>query len=215
MAFRNVAEARRRAFGGFATFAAAVALLGAAPTSALGSSEASLSSSKTILALSLVRATDAKEALAVSGVSVGSDPTQFSAVATLSRIPCPGPYRYDVQSENQRTGAQSAYSAVVTLASLSNRTPPCGEVPPSRPGELRLSISGDGEPIDFRHARWSGSGGFFGDLTTMSQPECDKRYILSIGVDLRGWHRIVRYRLKVVTWKAEAQGLPLEGYPHC
>ncbi len=216
MVVRNVAAARRRGFGGFAAFVAAFLLLAVAPTAALASSEASLSSSKTILALSLASAGDAKEVLAVRGASIGSDSSRYSVAATLPELPCSGTYRYEVQSENQQTGAQSAYSALVVLAPLpAGQTSPCGAALPARRGTLHISILDDGEPIDVIHANSSGSAEFFGDFTTTAQPECDKRYTLSAGAEFRGWNRSVRYRLKVVRWKAEAQGLPLENHPDC
>lgn len=216
MDVRNIAAARRRGFGGFTAFAAAFALLAAGPTSALASSEASLSSSKTILALSLARAVDGEGVLAVRGASVGSDSSRYSVAAALAELPCPGAYRYDLQSENQQTGAQSAYSALVVLTPLpAGQASLCGAPLPARRGTLRISISDEGEPIDVIHANSSGSAEFFGGFTTTAQPECEKRYLLSAAAELRGWTRSVRYRLKVVRWKAEAQGLPLENHPYC
>jgi len=217
VAVRNVARARRRGFGGLAFFAATLTLLAAGPAAAAqASSEAALSSSKTVLGLSLTRASSAKEALEIRGASVGADPTQYSAVTTLSRIPCPGAYQYDVQTENQQTGSLGSYAARITLAPLSSsQGASCGDAPPPRPGTLRISIAGDDDPIDFRHARGSASGGFFGDLTATTQPVCDERYTLSVDVDLRGWDRSVRYRFKVVSWESEAQGLPLESPGDC
>ena len=192
-----------------------LALLLAGPE-ALASPEPELSSTKTIFALSLVQAADAKEALEIRGASIGTDPTRFSAVATLPQVPCPGLYKDEAQTENQRTGALSAYSAVVTLTPLPpDRSLPCGDVPPPRPGTLGVSVSNEREPIDLVQANRSGSRGFFGELTTTSQPECDERYTLSIDVDLRGWSRSIRYRLKVLSWRSEAHGLPLENHPSC
>lgn len=215
VAVRNIAAARRRGFGGFTALAAALALLAAGPA-ATAASEASLSSSKTILALSLARAADAKEVLAVRGASVGSDSSRYSVAAALSELPCPGTYRYGVESENQQTGAQSSYSALVVLAPLSaGQASPCGAALPARRGALHISLSDEGEPIDVIHANSSGSAEFFGDLTTTAQPECEKRYVFSAGAELRGWNHSVRYRLRVVRWKAEAQGLPLESHPDC
>lgn len=198
-----------------AAFVAATTLLVAGPV-ALASPETELSSSKTIVALSLTRAGKAKEAVAIRGASIGTDPTRFSAVATFSQIPCPGQYRYEAQTENQKNGALSAYSAIVSLAPLSpDRDPPCGDAPPPRPGAAEISISSEGEPIDSIDGRGSGSGGFFGELTTTSQPECDRRYTVTFDLDLRGWARSIRYRLKVDRWRAEALGQTLENHPSC
>jgi hypothetical protein len=212
---RNIAAVRRRGFGGFTVFAAAL-VLAAGPATAQDASEASLSSSKTVLVLSLVRAADAREVLAVRGASIGSDSSRYSVAATLSELPCSGSYRYEIQSENQQTGAQSAYSALVVLTPLPDgQASPCGTPLPARRGTLHISLSDEGEPIDVVHAHSSGSGEFFGGFTTTAQPECEKRYTLSAGAEFRGWSRSVRYRLKVVGWKAEAQGLPLESHPDC
>jgi hypothetical protein len=206
VAVRNIAQAGTRSFGGLAILAAilGLALLSAAPAVALAPSE-------TAIGLSLQRVATGKEALAIRGASVESETAQFSAVATLSQIPCPGAYRYELQSENQETGALSSYSALLTLAPFAVDQPtPCGAVPQARRGALRISTTGDEETIDFRGQRGSSSGNFFGSLTIGTQPVCDQAYTLSANVDLRGWDRGVRYRLRVASWRSEAQGRELE-----
>lgn len=202
---RNVAEAKRRGFGGFAVLAVALGtLLSAAPAAALAPSE-------TAIGLSLRRVASGKEALVIRGASIESETAQFSAVATLSQVPCAGSYRYELQSENQETGALSSYSALVTLAPFAADQPaPCGGVPQARRGALRISTTGEEEAIDFSGQRGSSSGNFFGSLTLGTQPVCDQPYTLSANVDLRGWDRGVRYRLRVASWKSEAQGRELE-----
>lgn len=217
VAVRNVAKARRRGFGGFLVFAAALTLFAAGPGAARGSSEATLASSETVIGLSLERVSTGKEALAIRGASVASDMSQFSAVATLARVPCPGSYRYRLQSENQQTGALGSYTALVVLAPLSpGEAPPCGGVPPPRPGTLNVSIPGNEEGMNFEEGTRSGSGGFFGEFTLWTQPEeCGRRYAFAVDVDLRGWDRSVRYQLKVKSFESRAQGQLLAGEPAC
>jgi len=164
-----------------------------------------------VIGLSLARVSTGKEALSIRGASDGSRTAQFSAVATLSRIPCPGSYRYSLHSENQDTGALSSYTATVALAPIgSDLAMPCGGRPPPRPGGLRISISGDEETIDFRQGRRRGSGSFFGVFTMGMQPECKQRFTISVSVDLRGWDRSAHYRFQVADWESEAQGRKLE-----
>lgn len=201
---RSLAKARRWGFGGFAIAVVALAQLAVASAAALAASE-------TVMGLRLERASTGAEALEIRGASVESEPARFAAVGNLSQIPCPGSYRYSLQSENQQTGALSSYTALVSLAPLPADGPPsCGAVPPPRPGTLRISLSGREETIDFGKAARLGSEGFFGTLTMGAQPECGQRYGLSVDVDVRGWDRSVRYRLEVARWTSEAQGLPLE-----
>lgn len=206
VAFRNVAAVRRRGFGGSAFLAASVALLAVAPAPAVAPSQ-------TVLGLSLVRAATGREVLEIRGASIASSATQFSGVATVPRVPCPGSYRYELQSENQETGALSSYSALFTLAPMgSDQVPLCGDLLPSPPGTLRISISGLEETIDFRRGWRNGSGSFFGTFAIGAQPVCDQTYTVSLSADLRGWDRDVRYRLEVADWKAEAQGRELESH---
>jgi hypothetical protein len=203
---RNVARARRRGFGRFAIFAGTLTLFAAAPAAALASSE-------TVIGLSLARVSTGKEALAIRGASDGSETAHFSAVATLSRIPCPGVYRYSLHSEKQDTGALSSYTATVALRPIgSDLATPCGGIPPPRSGALHISMSGDEETINFGEGRGSGSGGFFGVFTMGMQPECKQRFTISVSVDLRGWDRSVRYLVEVANWKSEAQGRRLESH---
>jgi hypothetical protein len=206
-----------RGFGGFLVFAAALTLLAAGPGAARASSEAILASSETVIGLSLERVSTGKESLAIRGASTASDMSQFDAVATLARVPCPGPYRYQLQSENQQTGALSSYTARVYLAPFpSDQAPPCGAVPPPRPGTLHVSIPGNEEGMDFEQGTRSGSGGFFGVFTLWSLPEeCGRRYAFAVDVDLRGWDRSVRYQLKVMSFESRAQGQLLAGEPEC
>lgn len=204
MIFRNVAKTRTRGFGGFAIFVGALTLLVGAPAAASASSE-------TVIGLSLAQVSSGKEALAIRGASRRTDPTEYSAVATLTRIPCPGSYRYMLHSENQITGALSSYSARVALAPMgSDRSVPCGGVPPPRPGALRILISGDEEAIGFGPGRGTGAGGFFGVFNWTMQPECEQTFTISVSVDLRGWDRSVRYRFQVADWESKAQGRDLE-----
>jgi hypothetical protein len=203
---RNGAETWRRSFGGFVVFGATLALTLFNPGPALA-----LAPSETVIGLSLEQASTGKEALAIRGASVESETARFSAVATLSRLPCAGSYRYELDSENQDTGALSSYTALVTLAPFASvHAVPCGGVPPAEPGALRISVAGDEEAIDFRQGRRSGSGSFFGAFTMGTQPICHQTYRISVSVDLRSWHRSVRYRLKVARWESEAQGRQLE-----
>jgi hypothetical protein len=208
LAIRVIANPQKRGFGGLATLVAASALLALGPGGAAASTE-------TVVGLSLARVSTDKEALAIRGASEGSQTARYSAVAALTRIPCPGTYRYSLHSENQDTGALSSYTATVDLVPLEpDPATSCGDIPPPRPGALRVSISGDEETIDFEQGRRRGSGGFFGVFTLGMQPECQQRFTIFVGADLRGWHRSVRYHFRVNEWEAKAQGRKLEGH-HC
>lgn len=204
MAAWNFAELRKRGSVGFAAalIALGLALLGAEPAAALAPSE-------TVMGLSLQRVAGGRDALAIRGASDQS--TQFSAAGSLSRIPCRGSYRYELQSENQHTGALNSYTALVTLVPFApDQSTPCGGVPPPRTGTFHVSVSGDEETIDFTGSRRNGSESFFGAFAIGTQPECHQRYTISVSVDLRGWDRSIRYRFNVANWESEAQGRPLE-----
>lgn len=194
----------------------ALTLFVAVPATTLASAEVEQSSPKAIFALSVAHATNGKEAMTIRGASIGTEPSHFSAVATLSRVPCPGLYQYEAETENEERGALSAYRAMVSLTPFSpDRSPPCGAAPPPQPGVLSISVSTKGEPIDFVNASRSGSGGFFGDFTTTEEPVCGQTYSLSVGVDLRSWSRSIRYRLKVISFRSEAMGQTVEDHPSC
>lgn len=201
---RTVAGIPRGLGGWLAGAAVAAILVGLAPAQALGSSETSLG-------MRMTRISTGRPTLVVRGGSVDATPPgEYTTTASPLRIPCPGRYRYQAETENQLSGASSSYTAVVALSHLSTRPEglSCGDVPPPRAGEVTIAIVGASEPFHLTGSR-GGFGAFLGNLYLRSQPECDESYTFTTELALRGWHRSFSYHLEV-----DKVEFTLEGVTH-
>jgi hypothetical protein len=189
-----------RTCGGLAaSFAAfAVLFLTPAPASAAQPEEAFLAGSLTSLRSGAVVVT-------FRGNEGKGDP-EYAATAKLVRTPCPGRYRYLLESEAWPDGPSSVAAATVALSSRpGTEAAACGETPPRHAGHLEVTIAGSEEPLLLTGDR-NGSGPFVGDLALGVEPRCDASYSFELEADLDGWHRDLRYRMDVLQVEITAQG---------
>jgi hypothetical protein len=136
----------------------------------------------------------------------GRQDPEYAATAKLVRTPCPGRYRYLLETEAWPDGPSAVAAATVALSARpGTEAAACGEEPPRRPGHLEVTIAGAEEPLLLRGDR-NGSGPFVGDLALGVEPRCDSSYSFELEADLAGWHRDFRYRMDVLQVEITAQG---------
>jgi hypothetical protein len=144
---------------------------------------------------------NAKESiLSIRGDHGESRPTGNYAVTTaVTQVPCPGPYRFLAEGEDQSTGSVTTYSAAMVLSRF--RSQPqgltCGEALPRAPGQASLVLRGGdaGNPLRLSGRR-GGFGDFVGVLRLSRYPRCDVAYELRSQFKLQGWVRTFTYEAR-------------------
>ena len=176
----------------------------AASTNAGNSAESSIT-----VGLEVSRSGAERPLLAVRGYRNGPGATgTFEVDADVSRIPCPGAYRFEAAQENTRNGNSATYTALIKLLDPELRPPGarCGVAPPPLSGQIRIALGArESEPFVLRGER-RGGGQFKGRLSFISFPECDRPYQLKTALDLAGWDRNVDFRVRILEVDATIQG---------
>jgi hypothetical protein len=120
----------------------------------------------------------------------------FTASTKVSRIPCPGKFRFEVETEDLRTGGLTAYSVDISLSQFRSWPPgiACGVSIPALPGMGSVVLMGGSgaSPLWLKGQR-AGFGNFIGRLRVAGFPACGISYELRATFDLRQWDRAFYY----------------------
>jgi hypothetical protein len=123
----------------------------------------------------------------------------FAASTKVVRIPCPGRYRFEAESEDLRTGALTAYSAELVLSTFSSYPlgTPCGSTIPSVGGKASVVLSGGGSPNPLHlTGHRSGHGNFVGKLQVSAFPSCRTVYELRSDFSLHNWKQTFTFEAR-------------------
>ena len=178
-----------------------------APLLAESSKESSIT-----LGLEISRTDAARPTLDLRGhrTTPGNSGT-FKVGANISRIPCPGEYRFEAAQENTGNGNSATYTALVKLFDPSSHPPGarCGVSPPPLPGRVSVSLATLDSELFVLHGTRRSAGQFKGTLSFVSFLECGRAYRLETALDLAGWNRSFDFGLRVVEVNATLQGKKL------
>jgi hypothetical protein len=123
----------------------------------------------------------------------------FAVSSKVLQIPCPGPYLFESESEDLRTGAVTAYTARLVLSGFSSLPVgvPCGISIPPVEGKASVVLSGSGSAnLLFLKGHRRGYGNFVGGLPEPTFPWCGKPYELRSSFSLRNWNQTFIYKAR-------------------
>jgi len=166
-----------------------------------------------VIGLTVARTNPVSPTLDLRGRSVDShEPGAYKVDAHVSRIPCPGEYRFHAATEDTSNGDSSSYSALLRLFSPSAQPPGvgCGGAAPSLPGRMSVRLQDRTEELFSVTGGRSNAGPFAGDLLLSSVPECDKTYVLEATLDLAHWDRSVEFKVQAIKLNATVQRRTIE-----
>jgi hypothetical protein len=178
------------------------------PLVAEGSNDTSVIIGLTVAEMDPVRPT-----LDLRGRSVSrSEPGTYKVDTHISRIPCPGEYRFHAATEDTSNGNSSSYSALLKLFDPSARLPGahCGGTPPPRPGRMSIRLQDRTENLFTVKGGRSNAGAFEGSLAFSSVPECDKTYTLDAALELVGWSRRIEFNVRAIELNVNLPGRTTE-----
>jgi hypothetical protein len=165
------------------------------------------------IGLQAIHSNSLRPTLDLRGHSIDHEDSEaFSVDTHLSRVPCPGEYRFEAAEENSSNGNSSTYDALIRLAGPTAH--PAGErcggaLPPVR-GQMSVLLQDRIDSLFVVKGSRSNGGAFGGRLTLSSLPQCHKSYTLEVNVDLTGWSRSLEFRVQVLEVNTTLQGEPAE-----
>jgi hypothetical protein len=158
---------------------------------------ATASAEPSALSAQLTGTPQGKKLLVTRGSSIAkSEGETFAASTKVMRIPCPGEFRFEAETEDVRTGAVTAYSATINLSQFRTKPPgvACGLSIPPVPGRGSVVLKGGSSASPLRlEGQRGGFGNFIGRLHVSGFPVCDISYELQAEFHLRGWDRAFYY----------------------
>ncbi|HSS04473.1 MAG TPA: hypothetical protein VLK89_04710 [Solirubrobacterales bacterium] len=173
----------------------------------------SSSDTSVIVGLTIARTDPTRPTLDLRGRSVSRyEPEAYKVDTHISRIPCPGEYRFHAATEDSSNGNSSSYSALLRLFDPSAHPPgtPCNQAPPPLPGEMRVLLQDGLEKLFAVKGGRSNGGTFEGGLFLSSLPECDKTYTLKATLELAGWSRSAEFKVRAIELSSTLQGRTIE-----
>lgn len=189
---------------------ATLALAWAAPAGAWGFEGGDPS---VTIGLQAIHSNALRPTLDLRGHSIDREDSEaFSVDTHLSRVPCPGEYRFKAAEENSSNGNSSTYDALIRLAAptahpVGGR---CGGALPPVRGQMSVLLQDRIDSLFVVKGSRSNGGAFGGRLTLSSLPQCHKSYTLEVNVDLTGWSRNLEFRVQVLEVNTTLQGEPAE-----
>lgn len=167
------------------------------------------SGSSVTVGLEVARSGTVRPALTIRGNRTSaSDTGPFRAETEVSRIPCPGEYRFEAAQEDARTGNSATYTALIELFDLSASPAAarCGIPPPPLAGRVSILVEAHGDETFVLHGKRRNGGRFKGELFFKEFLRCGRPYRLSADLDLVGLRREFDFKAHVIEVRAEFQG---------
>ena len=189
---------------------ATLALAWASPAGALGFGAGDPS---VTIGLQAIHSNSLRPTLDLRGHSIDREDSEaFSVDTLLSRVPCPGEYRFEAAEEDSGNGNSSTYNALIRLAGPTAHPDGgrCGGALPPVRGQMSVLLQDRVDRLFVVKGTRSNGGAFGGRLTLTSLPQCDRNYTLEANVDLAGWSRSLEFRVQVLEVNATLQGKSIE-----
>ncbi len=162
------------------------------------------------IGLQAIHSNSLRPTLDLRGHSIDREDSEtFSVDTRLSRVPCPGEYRFEAAEENSSNGNSSTYDALIRLVGLTAGGH-CGSALPLVRGQMSVLLQDRLDSLFVVKGSRSNGGAFGGRLTLSSLPQCHKNYTLEVNVDLAGWSRSLEFRVQVLEVNTTLQGEPAE-----
>ncbi|MGC1850935.1 MAG: hypothetical protein WA687_00695 [Solirubrobacterales bacterium] len=174
----------------------------------------SSSDTSVTIGLTVVRTDPMRPTLALRGRSVDrEEPAAFKVDTRISRIPCPGEYRFHAATEDTSNGNSSSYTALLRLFDPSTHPAGarCGVAPAPLPGRMSVLLQSQAESLFLVRGSRSHAGAFEGRLSLRSLPECDKTYELATNLELAGSSRGIEFKVQTINFSVTLQGKPADG----
>ncbi len=178
------------------------------PPSAESSSDTSV-----VIGLTVARTNPVSPTFDLRGRSIDRrKPGEYEVGTHVSRIPCPGEYRFRSGTEDTSNGNSSSYSALLRLFSPSTQPADarCGGRPPAIPGRMSIRLQDQVDTLFLVKGGRSNAGAFEGHLSLSSLPECDKTYTLKATLNLTDWSRSAEFKVRAIELKSTLQGRTIE-----
>ena len=174
------------------------------PLSADSSSDTSV-----VIGMTVARTNPVSPTFDLRGRSIDRrKPGEYEVSTHVSRIPCPGEYRFRAGTEDTSNGNSSSYSALLRIFSPSTHPAeaPCGARPPAFPGRMSIRLQDQVNRLFQVKGGRSNAGAFEGHLSLSSLPECDKTYMLEATLNLTGWSRRAEFKVRAIELRSILQG---------
>lgn len=173
----------------------------------------SSSDTSVVIGLTVARTNPARPTLDLRGRSIyRTEPGAYEVDTHVSRLPCPGEYRFHASTEDTSNGNSSSYSALLKL--FDGSTHPagvrCGGKPPPLAGRMSLRLQDQLNRLLLIKGGRSNAGAFEGRLDLASLPECDKTYSLEAALDLNDWRRSAEFKVRAIEVSSTLQRKPVE-----
>ncbi|HET8863197.1 MAG TPA: hypothetical protein VFM94_08105 [Solirubrobacterales bacterium] len=173
------------------------------------------SSSDTSVAvgLTVARTDPVRPTLDLRGRSIDrNEPEAYKVDTHVSRLPCPGEYRFHAGTEDTSNGNSSSYSALLRLFDGSTRPAGarCGSKPPPLPGRMSIRLQDQVNRLFVIKGGRSNGGAFEGSLSLSSLPACDKTYTLEATLALKDWSRSAEFKVRAIEIHSTLQRRPVE-----
>jgi hypothetical protein len=173
----------------------------------------SSSDTSVVIGLTVARTNPVRPTLDLRGRSIDrTEPGAYEVNTHVSRLPCPGEYRFHASTEDTSNGNSSSYSALLKL--FDGSTHPaglrCGGKPPPLPGRMSLRLQDQIDRLLLIKGGRSNAGAFEGRLDLASLPECNKTYTLEATLDLNGWRRSAEFKVRAIEVSSTLQRKPVE-----
>lgn len=173
----------------------------------------SSSDTSVAIGLTVARTNPVRPTLDLRGRSIDrNEPEAYRVDTHVSRIPCPGEYRFHAGTEDTSNGSSSSYSALLKLYDPSTRPAGarCGGRPPALPGRMSVRLQDQVDKLFAVKGGRSNAGAFEGRLSLSSLPECDRTYVLETTLDLTGWSRSAEFKVRAIEVSSTLQGRSIE-----
>lgn len=165
------------------------------------------------IGLQAIHSNSLRPTLDLRGHSIHRDDSEaFSVDTNLSRVPCPGDYRFEAAEEDSSNGNSSTYDALIRLVGLTDHPAGgrCGGALPPVRGHMSVLMQDRVNRLFVVKGSRSNGGAFGGRLTLSSLPQCDRSYTLEANVDLVDWNRSLAFRVQVLEVNTTLQGKSIE-----
>lgn len=173
----------------------------------------SSSDTSVAIGLTVARTNPVRPAFDLRGRSIDrKEPGEYTVGTQVSRIPCPGEYRFRAGTEDTSNGNSSSYSALLKLFDPSTRPidARCGGRPPALPGRMSIRLQDQADRLFAVKGGRSNAGPFEGHLSLASLPECDRTYVLEATLNLTGWSRSAEFKVRAIELRSALQGRIVE-----
>lgn len=173
----------------------------------------SSSDTSVVIGLTVARTDPVRPTFDLRGRSIDrEEPGEYTVSTDVSRIPCPGEYRFRAGMEDTSNGNSSSYSALLKLFDPSTQPVDarCGGKPPALPGRMSIRLQDQVNRLFTVKGGRSNAGRFEGHLSLVSLPECDKTYVLEATLSLTGWSRSAEFKVRAIELKAILPGRIVE-----